>query len=453
MGHSLFGLATDDDVSRLQYLTEKTAGRQKIIIHNTREMLTIINKTLEFQEEIKVNMKTMREREQVLKEQLEVHGNVLKKMNLKVVSLSLARAVDRTIDQLELVYAEYMKQLRRYEQQKMTLERGWLTEHVLSVDQLASILGILRTWGYETARPEWYFQYLHISPMWDEGDKLFYRVEIPAVDRTKYLFYKLNYFPVVLSDSLIGKVKGNNDIAINTESGRTFEPNYCYGKNPRICMPQKENLTPTCEYGLITNSSVNDCKIEISKRHNQTSDVYPLNDGHFVIVAYQNVEIITRCLGKPPIKETIFGSTIYFIPGDCKLETNEWSLSGIRKNSNEIRIQYKRIIFNRTLNFKLTPAMNLTAVEHLKFNKVLEIPLPDNDIDSIDNDLKSLLDDDNANLFIRGHLHYWGPVIIVAVILGVVVTVWIYRRRKAKVVKREQRNVKKELVELAALVS
>ena len=115
LGHSLFGLATDDDISRLQHLTEKTAGRQKIIIHNTREMLTIINKTLEFQEEIKVNMKTMREREQVLKEQLEVHGNVLKKMNLKVVSLSLARAVDRTIDQLELVYAEYMKQLRRYE--------------------------------------------------------------------------------------------------------------------------------------------------------------------------------------------------------------------------------------------------------------------------------------------------------------------------------------------------
>lgn len=375
IGQVLFGLAMDDDVEDLKSVVAQAAAHEQVIIHEFDRMVTVINQTRKFVQENRFDIQDIQRQQKLLEEQFRKYSVHLNELDRKVNGLVIARTIDQTIRELEMVFQEYLLQVSVFKNQKHELERGWLTENTLAIPELNSILEKIKEWGYETPIPEWYYENLHIEPLWNDGSKLVFRVAIPALSQVQYLQYKLHYFPVALDDEHIRTVKGHSNIAVNTESGSVFWPQNCYGVNPKVCVPQKEILTPTCEWGLVTNNSLDLCTLEISKQKGKDADVFPLDLGNFVIVAYHKLPITLRCIGKPPLVNNIIGPTQIELPGHCKLESEQWQISGIKKGISKVIKKFETLSYNRNLNFTWPQEMNLEVAKALKFKERIEVPL------------------------------------------------------------------------------
>ena len=371
---TLFGTATDHDVSELRHIVAQTVDNDEVITHTIDKMVTVINQTRKYVKENRFDIQDLQKHQIALEKQLTNYGQHLSDLDIRVNKLAMARSIDGTITELELVAEEYKHQWVVFTQQKHELERGWLTENTLAIPELESILQRVQGWGYVTPIPEWYYENLHIEPLWMEGKRLVFRVDIPAAGRIHYLQYKLSYFPVAIDNDYIRRVKGLNKIAVNTDTGSVFYPKECFGEKPRLCMPSKEILTTTCEWGIVTNNSLDLCIIEISKR-NSSSEVFPLGIGNFVVTPYQPLDLTLRCSGKTAVTKQIDKPTQIEIPGNCKLETKEWRIRGTKKGNNTLVKQFKSFSSHIAMNFTWPEAMKVETSKELRFTKCIEVPL------------------------------------------------------------------------------
>jgi len=372
----LFGVATSQDVKELKRAVRQAAKTKEIIFHRTEKMVSVINQTRRYVRENRHDIQDLQRHQTELQNQLRNYGDHLNELGKNVNRLLIARSVDNTIGQLELVNDAQLRQVAAFMQQKHELERGWLTENTFNPRDLNVILKKIRHSGYITPISEWYYENLHVQPLWTEGEGLVYRVDIPAAGRTHYLQYELSYFPVPINDNYVRTFQGLKSVAVNTDTGSVFYPDDCIGVNPRLCLPSKEVLSPTCEYGLISNNSLNACKIVISKR-NSSSDIFPLKLGTFVITPFEKLTVTMRCQGQSASAQVLTKPTQINVPGKCKLETSEWRISGTQREAVEITKTIPRIGFNRTVNFTLPSEFKVESLGPLKYQERIEIPLVD----------------------------------------------------------------------------
>lgn len=374
---TLFGTASESDIRELRTALNKVSDGTAVLVHDHMRMLTVMNKTRKYVQENRFDIKDLQRHQKALDRQIMNFCDDVTQLSYRVSKLSLARSIDRVIEELTVVHNFYSAQMNTFRTQRYELERGWLTENTLSLSDLNETLATIRKWGYETPNAEWYYENLRIEPLWTENGKLVFRVLLPAVSRTQYLHYKIRYYPVVIDSDHIRVVKGHNDVVINTATGAVFWPKDCYGLNPRVCMPQKEILVPTCEWGLITNNSLDRCIIKISKRLNEDSDVFPLGIGTFVIITYKKLEVTLRCSGKAAMVKTMEGPHRIEVPGNCKLETAQWQVSGSRKGSSVQVRKGRTVVYNRSMKFVLPSKMKKGVRQALQFKRRVEIPLLD----------------------------------------------------------------------------
>ena len=203
----LFGTATTEDISELRQAVRQAAPTAGVIYHQTEKMVSLVNKTRRFVKENREDVHDLQRHQARLQDQLQEYGQHLMELGKRVNRLVVARTVDWTIAQLELLNEDLQRQRSAFMPQKHELERGWLTENTLATSELETILKKIRDAGFITPIPEWYYENLHIEPLWTEEDKLVFRVDIPAAGRTHYLQYRLDYFPVPVDNVHIRMLK------------------------------------------------------------------------------------------------------------------------------------------------------------------------------------------------------------------------------------------------------
>lgn len=374
---SLFGTATESDVNELRAALDDVGRTTDMLVHDHRRMISVVNQTRKYVQENRMDIRDLQRHQEALDGQILNFVDNVTRLAHTVSKLTLARSIDQVIEELYVAHESYSAQMGAFLTQRYELERGWLTENTLSMQELNDILLTIRKAGYETLNAVWYYENLRIEPLWTEGGKLVFRVILPAVGQTQYLQYKIHFYPVALDSEHVRIVRGHNDVTINTETGAVFWPIKCYESNPRVCAPQKETLTPTCEWGLVTNNSLDHCTIEISKRTSKDSDIFPRDIGDFVIVAYKKMKVTLRCLGRAALVKDISGPIQMKIPGDCKLETAQWQVYGTRKGSS-IQVR-KRVtmVYNKTMDFVLSPDMKTEVHQALKFRSRVQVQLLD----------------------------------------------------------------------------
>ena len=375
-GKALFGIATQRDLTEIRHAVKQATTNTGVVFHKTEKMMTIINQTRKYVGENRDDIQQLQRHQQALQTQLIEYGDHLSQLDLQVDRLTVARLVDNLITQLELLAEEYSHQWHIFRQQKYELERGWLTESTLATTELESILRKLRNQGYYTPRAEWYYENLCLTPSWSDDSKLAFTVDIPAAGLTEYLKYNLLYFPVLAKDNFVRKVKGLNSVAVNTESGSMISSLTCIGDEPELCMPSKELVVPSCEYGLITNGDVRGCSVEIFKK-NGSSDVVLVDTDLFIVSPYVELPVTTRCRGQAPLTQIISKPTRISIAGDCTLATKEWRVSGISRGRDTFNHGSEVLTFNRTLNFTWPKQFTREPMKAFQYNRRVEIPLVD----------------------------------------------------------------------------
>ena len=430
-----FGTATTEDISELRRTVRQAVQKAAVIYHRTEAMVSVVNQTRRFVKENREDILDLQRHQATLRDQLHDYGEHLSELGKSVNRLVVARTIDGTISQLELLHSDARRQENAFMQQKHELERGWLTENTLATSELETILRKIRNAGFVTPIPEWYYENLHIKPLWSEEDKLVFRVDIPAAGRTHYLQYGLNYFPVPVDNVYIRTIKGLDRIAVNTNTGSAFYPRDCYGTLPRMCMPSKEVLTPTCEYGLVTNGSLNACNVEIAKK-NVTSDIFPLTLGNFVVTPFEKLSVTLRCQGQTAETREIARPTEITVGGNCKLETKDWIISGTKQGASKIVRKSKRVLFNRTMNFTMPSEITLSKLEPFKYKERVEIPLAEIPKLGLDNHFD--FEDTISSGACIGYI-----VLVAFVIVTIVINLFVLKKfLKQKVVKRPKKAKK-----------
>ena len=375
-GKALFGVATQRDVSDICRSVKQAEKDTAIVYHRMDKMLSVINQTRKYVRENRKDIEQLQQHQQALQTRLLEYGDHLSQLDIQVDRLTVARLIDNLIAQLELIAEEFQQQWRIFRQQKHELERGWLTESTLAPTELESMLRKLRSQGYYTPRAEWYYENLQLTPSWSSDSRLTFKVDIPAAGLTEYLKYGLLYFLVLAKDNFIRKVNALNSVAINTESGSMISSMTCFGEEPEMCLPSKEVIVHTCEYGLLTNGDVKDCPIEIFQK-TRSSDIVRVDTDSFIVSPYEELHITKRCRGLEPLTLVISKPTKISLIGDCTLETPDWRVSGISRGQDTLRYDSQVLTFNRTLNFTWPKQFDLKPMETFQYNKRVEIPLVD----------------------------------------------------------------------------
>ena len=362
---SLFGTATQEDVDLLKNAVAESRTNLANLFHNQEQLLTVYNKTRNLLKNSFINVHALQSITQRLSSNVEAMNNETTRLTHAVNYLVFARKMDVSLQRVADVLNIYRRQQNIFHQQKMQLERGWLTEEILPPYVLDTVLLQIRQNHMATLPLHWYYEHLSVQPLWEQSDQLSFKVTLPGLSTEEYLFYQFTYFWVNWGNDHLRKITGRDKIAINTATGHSFTPSdtLCIGASPLVCYPDKVELQSNCETNLISGMSDAGCQFQVVRRSNETLAVYrrAVDDSEVILVGYSPVNVITRCIGQSAVTNVISGPTIMHVEPNCSLETTNWRIHGVQTASRSINLRFRPYLTLPPLNISwpLTPPVSL----------------------------------------------------------------------------------------------
>ena len=140
IGATLFGTATEDQVTQLKHHITKTQRTNSRILHTTNKLISVVNQT---RAEVSLNRQHLVAVEQFAKElyaELETHRHVLDGFVGSLIVLEESTQIDRILSALESVHNLWLRESDRYQRQRASLELGQLTEEILPPNKLMLII-------------------------------------------------------------------------------------------------------------------------------------------------------------------------------------------------------------------------------------------------------------------------------------------------------------------------
>ena len=373
-------LFTEDDIRVLSNFIRQNQQGINVLQHNVGELISIVNQTRRYVRENRMDLQDVRAETARLHALATATARRTQALEFYQGRASIRRHVDLAILQMEMAIRDYRLQGQIFHRQRLQLERGWLTEDILSPPALASILQLLRRQGHDALDIEWYYQHVRVTPLWQEDRELLFRAVLPAVAKEQYLQYGLGYFKVPMDDHHLRQLVGQPRVAVSTLTGTTFVPKDCAGTNPIVCDPTARTLVPTCESALVTGQVPRACQVAITPRRNTTAEVFRLSDRTLVVVvAYVPTATTLRCRGQPPVRMTIKGPQQVHVPDLCLLEAREWRVSGIQRGKGTVHLSLPTYVQVPGLNVSWPRTLPPEVGDKLKFTERVEVPLVDMD--------------------------------------------------------------------------
>ena len=255
-----------------------------------------------------------------------------------------------------------------------------MTEDILPAEQLTSVLQQIRKLHLGTLNHEWYYENLHVSPVFIEPNRLVYKVEIPGVSLHNYVHYAFWYYPVPLNEHLYRIVRGQNNIVLDSTTNVHFdlESARCIGNDPIVCRPLKYNVKSSCESDLLSGLVNKHCKFAIREnKDNSTLRVYSVHgdENTFMLVGFKNTSVYLRCNGRPAEVLNIWGPTKIVLEPSCTLDATEWRVQSLRVFKDDIEIIPRDFVELPKMNLHWPTRVNPLVVEKLRLSPSSELSM------------------------------------------------------------------------------
>ena len=381
VSRTLFGTAMNSDVKMLQRVVDDTRGQMRSLYHDSKAMISVLNQTRRYVSENRQDINGIQREMQYLLHSVNAYAGRLANLTERVQILELSRQIDGLISELEIVVNDYRTQKAIFHRQKLQLERGWLTEDILPPPYLHDVLDQIIDKGHEVVRDEWYYQHITVRPMWETISELTYQVMFPALSRESYLHFALYYVGIPWGEGFVRKVKGPNEVALNTGGSTSFEPNdkQCMGTRPRVCRPVEEHVGSNCAVDLISQRDRPACLFEVTPRNNKSVEMFRLavDIDEIILSSYEKIEITFRCASDAPRYRSVLGPTKLTIPNGCSLETPEWVVSGIDRGSSSAHLPAAMYREVPRLNLSWPQAPHAVVLRQLEIKQRAEVSAVD----------------------------------------------------------------------------
>ena len=377
VGHlskTLFGTATSRDINKVRRLINMLGNRQEEIVHHVTNLWTLVNKTRSYVRENREDIGTLQQQVRDVRLALSRHFSVLTK---EIKTVRFAQAVDRSLTELELIKEQSRQNWREYQSTIRELQHEQLSSRLLPSSVVAQIRQALLQTGYEGLSDFWYYRNAKTFLLRSSRIGLLFVTHLPVVSRSRYLRYKLQYFPIAYNgDTLWRQVKGRPTILVGTTDAYASYPTDCIEDVPVVCKTSvfRKGL---CEQGLVDNATAYNCPI-IMSNSSSSPLLFRLNNREVILSTQRPVSVTQRCEDRPPTVSRISRISYFTLPERCSLHGPGWIVPAHREFSDTLTYAMPQIPV-------ILPALNVSWPEELpepirktlQYSHRVEIPLMD----------------------------------------------------------------------------
>ena len=378
MVRPLFNIPDFTDIEALRKLIMNNSKEGLSIRHHAREMVTMINATRAMLQDSVDHIELVHNMSREALRMADANRKLVREDLEEVNGLKVARSLDLALQEAHFAFINYIQALKDYHQKRMEVERGWLTENIVSMEQLDSIIELIGQKGYETLPREWYYQYVAVIPMWEGDDHVAFRAVLPAVDEDCYIKYSLLYVPVPMGGEHMRVIQGRDSVVLHTMTQASFTPLNCLGKAPNVCWPEVENLGGSCESQLVNGNLPGDCGVKVFVMGNKSSIVErrgALDSEVIVAPGKKGENLVMRCKNEPPLKIMVGKPTVLPVPEGCVLESPRWRVKSVVHVHEELKQKRVEPIALPRLNVSWPTTMKAQVVRSLMTMEHVTIPL------------------------------------------------------------------------------
>ena len=331
----LFGTVSQEQLDSVRDTLATNSLRSKALQHNQDQMLTVMNKTRHFQirlaQHITVVERLVRAAQMEAEEMDETLSDVLLLVKIRIA-----------VEEVESVVRTFTEQKAQHHRDMMQLERGMLTEDLLPRGVLSAVLSRVRAAGWEPLPMHWYYQFTRVLPVWGREETVAFSVGLQTTGTDRFEIYELRYLPVIFDAEHLRTVIGEPRVAVGAHTRTNFYPTTCMGEFPTVCLPSVEFTKESCEAALVVGADPKSCTIGIKKIGEESATILAPTEGsaEVVIAPHKtNIEVITRCIGKPQTYTTVSFPMILTIPEACYFEGEGWMLKGMAVHQETLNVQ------------------------------------------------------------------------------------------------------------------
>ena len=294
VGHlskTLFGTATSRDINKVRRLINMLGNRQEEIVHHVTNLWTLVNKTWSYGRENRNDIGTLQQQVRDVRLALSRHFSVLTK---EIKTVRFAQAVDRSLTELELIKEQSRQNWREYQSTIRELQHEQLSSRLLPSSVVDQIRQALLQTGYEGLSDFWYYSNAKTFLLRSSRIGLLFVTHLPVVSWSRYLCYKLQYFPIAYNgDTLWRQVKGRPTILVGTTDAYASYPTDCIEDVPVVCKTSvfRKGL---CEQGLVDDATAYNCPI-IMSNSSSSPLLFRLNNREVILSTQRPVSVTQRC--------------------------------------------------------------------------------------------------------------------------------------------------------------
>ena len=132
---------------------------------------------------------------------------------------------------MESACSNWLKQ-DMFHRQRASFELGFLTEELISRQELLRILTAGRRVGFSSPTVKWYYENIRVSPTPRMEHQLIVRVRLPLTDSVSCKTYYIWSGPI---PGISSNYNVQLQIAAHTLTGSIFQPTTCHWKKPMFC--------------------------------------------------------------------------------------------------------------------------------------------------------------------------------------------------------------------------
>ena len=416
-----FGTATQAQVDALQEAVDAAGTTQRVIVHNVKELITVVNQTQ--REGIDTRRKL-----QVLSTAYDRFVQTENGRWSRFDHNTRLLILEEYINTLLWLDTAIWKSLDRIQMLHRSLRAGDLTEELCPVTLLREISRLAATHGLKSLSANWYYENIPVEPLMIRGGLMTFRVTLPYTDDNIYQRYNIRTFAVPLDKhGSRERASVQPDISIQTSTGLWFVPTSCQGHRPQLCRagPRWRDAYP-CERGLITGHKPDRKLCTIITSNSTDTTTVELLEGVFVLQTLgENVRL--ACTGKVQEQSTLARGTYTIgLSEGCILSGGRWALHGILR---------RFLTATATMTHLDVPRLDIEAIMRARpvtNDTKLSVDWNFNDINDKYVPRYESIDNDNYPEVLVAHHLSWTALGLITVlcILCIIGSGWLYRRRQ-----------------------
>ena len=331
----LFGLSTQQDITKLTETINKNSKETSIMTHHVNQMLSVLNTT----------QMNVVENRQLLNDLITASSNLNHWLKDVILDNRFYQLLLFKINILQNLVRDLEMSKVRMLRMRKDLEKGYLSEDLLPLDEIRSLINsVLIPENSKFVTPiEWYYSKLPVRTISLERE-IIYSVDLPLISANQVTAKKFISYPTPNPNRNVTlKIIIPPNKWYVSHTGKAIElPRECMGKHPTVCPPtaisRDSHADPSCASALLDPHHGKVEQLCLTEVKQGQRDILLYHDTNSFVLITWGTDVVEGCLNNKVLNLKP-GTYLINWSGSCALCTKYHCVPGIELAQSHLRLR------------------------------------------------------------------------------------------------------------------